>query len=508
MKANQLDMVDLLVDSGVDIENQDGEGSTPLLLAMNMRDHNMVVHLLKKGGSPSHVDAFRVPADPVFTACKIQHYVIHWAVEENQPEIVDLSLDSGVDIESQDAHGLTPLQLAMRMLNPSMVVHLLKRGASPFCVGWPWEGRMLGLSPSYLTELISVMIQASEIIKDPVAAACFLNIQDQCGDTALHAALSMGCTHLAERPVHHGASLSVQNVLGQTPLWAGLRANRLTSEDVAALVRAGAPLDAIDRQGQSLLGCAVMSGVCDLTLLLAGARAFLHVAARRARHTAKHRRKPLSSTYLSSGGMKLTPYRSRVEDPAQISLSRKVLSGIENIVKYMWSANTEQNIAIFKCLAGLHSLGEREGKSTLCLLLEAGVRLPKHHEDVLSGFCMSTYVKHREIVRVLLNAGASWSGLQCHQCDLWASDEVITLLSSLLLSEVTIQFQQHRFAGVPCDDSDEPPPPPLPSRLQRAVMAMVPATGQSFESTEARLLLLEHGQSLELALDWHHFFEM
>jgi serine/threonine-protein phosphatase 6 regulatory ankyrin repeat subunit B len=81
------------------LAHRDGEGQTPLMLATENGDVNMVRLLLQHGASPNDVNNFDQTA-------------VHYACFEGQPAILQLLLQNGGNVNVQDDMGQTPLHEA------------------------------------------------------------------------------------------------------------------------------------------------------------------------------------------------------------------------------------------------------------------------------------------------------------------------------------------------------------------------------------------------------------
>jgi ankyrin repeat protein len=87
----------LLEEKGPELLIQrDGEGQTPLMLATENGDADMSRFLLKQGASPNDLNDFEQSS-------------VHYACFEDQPEILQLLLENGGDVNIQDDIGRTPL---------------------------------------------------------------------------------------------------------------------------------------------------------------------------------------------------------------------------------------------------------------------------------------------------------------------------------------------------------------------------------------------------------------
>jgi len=117
IENKNLEMVDLLIKSGVDLEVQNKFGNTALITAC-ANDSLEIVNLLIESGA--NLEAKNTHHETCFiSSCELGNL-----------EIVDLLIKSGANIESQNADGYTGFMLAVENEILEMVDLLLKSGAN------------------------------------------------------------------------------------------------------------------------------------------------------------------------------------------------------------------------------------------------------------------------------------------------------------------------------------------------------------------------------------------
>lgn len=108
---------------------------------------------------------------------------LHWAVESDDPEIVDVLLKAGADVKGKDRFGFTPLYFAISNNNLEMVRQLLKSGADA-------------------------------------------NETDSAGDTLLMLAARQGNPDILSALLESGAAVNTKDKTGQTALMWAVRSNQ------------------------------------------------------------------------------------------------------------------------------------------------------------------------------------------------------------------------------------------------------------------------------------------
>jgi TonB family protein len=114
--SSSLKVVDLLINSGAELNKTDEKAFTPLLSACLTGRPEVVKYLLDKGAK-------------VNVKSKTGLSAIEAAVLRNDPEMIDLLISKGVDIETKDTSGKTPFWIAAILGYRNTMKKLLDAGA-------------------------------------------------------------------------------------------------------------------------------------------------------------------------------------------------------------------------------------------------------------------------------------------------------------------------------------------------------------------------------------------
>lgn len=162
VKNGYLDMVNELLEIGLDIETPSGENDMrPLHFACNGFQTNMVQLLLEKGASAKSKD-------------KISNTPLHFAAARGVANIIALLDKADADVNATNNYGATPLHKACIYGQISVVNRLLKMGAD-------------------------------------------VNIADSDGNTALHFASKVGFASITKLLLENGANVKAANKLYEKP---------------------------------------------------------------------------------------------------------------------------------------------------------------------------------------------------------------------------------------------------------------------------------------------------
>ena len=127
--ANDLDMVRLFVERGVDVNAATAKGDTALQYAAGAGNLAMVKLLLAKGADVNFATtgALQVRKGPI----GLNHLSpLMYAAPYGTPELVKTLMDAGAKVNAQDIRGMTPLMLAVasETQNPDVTRLLLAKG--------------------------------------------------------------------------------------------------------------------------------------------------------------------------------------------------------------------------------------------------------------------------------------------------------------------------------------------------------------------------------------------
>ncbi|KAJ5166811.1 uncharacterized protein N7482_005592 [Penicillium canariense] len=220
-------MMKLLLERGANIEAENSNGNTPLIQAL-------------RGSQPT---AFQLLVDSHarLTRAGESHSILHEAALEGNVGIVRVLLDRGLDPNSRDRTGRTPLVSAALQSCYGVVKLLVERKVD---LEMKDHQGLTALSTCAFFGLIIPLEILLDCGADP-------NTSDVHGDTPLHKAVTHDQDIITRALVENGANLEAKNGSGETPLFHAVREQ--TEANVRFLLQQGADRTTKSDDGTTLL---------------------------------------------------------------------------------------------------------------------------------------------------------------------------------------------------------------------------------------------------------------
>jgi ankyrin repeat protein len=259
---------------------RDGEGNTPLHLAVSFGGNEQAVGFILNQGAP--VNAQNKTGDTS----------LHLAIGQNRQAVGELLLSRGADLFTPNFRGESPLSLVFHspggirewVLTPPVLYARDNLGNSILHHGVRWELDAAislivqrGISPETPntageTPLFdAVRIDSPSAIRALLEAGASISTRDYLGNTPLHAAVKGNARRALEALIDSGADLNAQALNGKTPLHDAVRLGFL--EPAELLIRRRAGLERRDVEGNTPLMEAVLAGQGGTVALLSRAGA-------------------------------------------------------------------------------------------------------------------------------------------------------------------------------------------------------------------------------------------
>ena len=234
--SGALDVVKMLVEAGAGLRATDNKGHTCLILAARFRQTKIVRYLV---GLPevelNHRDTVKN-----FTA-------LHYSVENEDTDVVRVLIDAGADIETRGNYGRSPLHSACVLGALDVVKILVRAGA----------GVRATNNKGHTCLILAVRFRQTKIVRYLVGLPeVELNHRDtEKNFTALHYAVENEDTDVVRVLIDAGADIETRGNYGRSPLHSACVLGAL--DVVKILVRAGAGVRATNNKGHTCLILAV-----------------------------------------------------------------------------------------------------------------------------------------------------------------------------------------------------------------------------------------------------------
>ena len=273
------DVVQVLIDAGADIDTKNEDGDSPLHCAIDSGalevvkvlvrgvagvrltdDDGHACHIL--AASNGHTETVRylvgLPEVDVDSRDSNNETALHCAARELHPEVVQVLIDAGADIDAENENGDSPLDYVVeqRASGALEVVKMLVRAGASVTENY-------GLSIAAFfghTETVRYLAGLPEVD---------VNSRDNNNDTALHYAAQQESHAEAVRVlIDAGADMDTKDDGGHSPLHFASRSGAL--EVVKMLVEAGAGVCLTDDDGLTCLILAASNGHTETVRYLVG----------------------------------------------------------------------------------------------------------------------------------------------------------------------------------------------------------------------------------------------
>lgn len=218
---------------------------------------------------------------------------LHIAVEYNNIEIVELLLENGASTESVDRNNMTPLHWAVDLGYKDIIKLLVKGGANI-------NAQDINKSTPLHWACDKEDIILVELLADLGAD---VNCKDVLGNTPMHYAAMRGYVDTAETLVRLGVDVNARNLEDRTPLHSAIKLGEIKlftrMQVMEILISNNADINAADKEGSTPLNLAAWGGCFDMVMLLVNKGAKIHILDnldRSPHHIAEIESKRLQST--------------------------------------------------------------------------------------------------------------------------------------------------------------------------------------------------------------------
>lgn len=182
---------------------------------------------------------------------------LHWAAQQDNPELVDLLLAAGANAKTATRYNVTPLSLACMNGNALIIERLLKAGADPNSTSEDGETALMTASLTGKIPAIKVLLANGAKVN---------TAEPTRGQTALMWAASEGNASAVDLLVQSGADVKEKSKAGLTPFLFAVRNGDI--ETATVLLSHGANVNDVAPDTTSALNMAVVNAYFELASVL------------------------------------------------------------------------------------------------------------------------------------------------------------------------------------------------------------------------------------------------
>ena len=245
--ASDLKVVEALLSKGVEIDVEDKDRCTPLMLTARRRHIDILLYLIDCGADIDKKDGRERTA-------------LHYASERGDLKVVEALLSKGAEIHVEDGDRCTPLFLAVKNQKFAIMCHLIKAGANVkrLVDDFPGSGKGSYLGRDHLLRTLSYAINNNHIAEAGVLITNGVGIEGELDinppRTALTWSAENGHDSLVRSLILQGVNVNYQDASGCSALHFAASSNHIQCGIL--LVEAGADLRLVDRDSHTPLDLA------------------------------------------------------------------------------------------------------------------------------------------------------------------------------------------------------------------------------------------------------------
>jgi len=226
-------IVEALINAGADCNEKTGNGSTPLLIAIAQHKTNTAKVLLK---FPA---VFKTLNDNYVATDKDKRKALHWALENDDLELIKIMISKGANINIEDATGKTPLFYAIDSGNIEIIKLIIEYGGDV-----NYNSEQYGSSLLYASNSKALRDEEkAEVIKILINHGADAEIKGPRGKTPLHALVN---ETISTTPINsllqYPINKDLTDIFGTSALMeASMKSSKI--DDIGEIIKAGANLN-------------------------------------------------------------------------------------------------------------------------------------------------------------------------------------------------------------------------------------------------------------------------
>lgn len=252
--GKQYDVIDLLMDSGIDIKRVE-HVLNDLIDRHCKEGFDLLAVSCKKGLKA--LTNFLISSSHYANKSKIESLkYLMCACDSGHESVVSLLISKGLEINQTDENGLTPFRLACKKGHFKIVESLIRMKVDVN------KADDKGLTPLHF----ACMVGKENIVLSLIHAAASINSKDNNGVTPLNLACKFGYIQIVETLVRNGAAIDICDYKKWTPLMTSCQQGHKKISEF--LIQTGVCVNSIDQDGWTALRIACNEGNTDIAEIL------------------------------------------------------------------------------------------------------------------------------------------------------------------------------------------------------------------------------------------------
>ncbi|KAI5734694.1 hypothetical protein M8J77_009566 [Diaphorina citri] len=350
LEHNDLELIEILLRKGADINVENNFGKTAFQLAYEMKNFPAIELFLKYG----------VNVEQCVCHENVKHggqLLLH-LVRNGHQNAVKLILEKGANVHAKDQLCKTALDIAVEHGHLKIVEFLLDHGACVDSLQFIHSPLHLAIEKQHIAIVQLLLRRNNNNIN--------INTKGPTNKAPLHLVVQRKSwnTTMFKTLLYHGANVNVKDDENKTPLHIAIESQ--CWDAVSLLVKHGADVNVIDNQGQMPLHIAVQNGYVAIpNLIRHGANVNArNKYAKTPLHIAVEQKNMSALNYLLEHGAQVDARTQLGKDPLYIAVEMHNLSIVEQLLKFKANVNSSdqfgrtvlhlavkiQNVAILECL--------------------------------------------------------------------------------------------------------------------------------------------------------------
>lgn len=192
---NRVDIIDTLINGGIDINHKNILLETPLIMACREEKIDIAIKLIEAGANVNNTDSFNETA-------------LHIAARKNLQDVIKLLIEKGINLDVQNSLGETALHIATRLGHTDIVKMLVINGANKDM----YDKKMM--TPLYIAVSNDDIYSTTFLIE----RGANINVASKHQETLLHKAIRKGFYDITQILIDNNIDITAVNDKGYDPL--------------------------------------------------------------------------------------------------------------------------------------------------------------------------------------------------------------------------------------------------------------------------------------------------